>query len=54
MKVKICDINPIAREKLPQLAEQISLSLHCETAEIMTAYTAIAEKNRKRFAPARS
>jgi allantoinase len=36
-----------AREKLPQKAEQISLSLHCETAEIMTAYTAIAEKNRK-------
>jgi allantoinase len=36
-----------AREKMPKLAGQISLSLHCETAEIMTAYTAIAEKNRK-------
>jgi allantoinase len=35
-----------AREKLPKLAGQISLSLHCETAEIMTAYTAIAEKNK--------
>jgi len=28
-----------AREKMPQRAAQISLSLHCETAEIMTAYT---------------
>jgi allantoinase len=36
-----------AREKMPQLADQISLSLHCETAEIMTAYTAIEEKNGK-------
>jgi allantoinase len=36
-----------AREKLRDKAGQISLSLHCETAEIMTAYTAIAEKNRK-------
>jgi allantoinase len=36
-----------AREKMPKLAGQISLSLHCETAEIMTAYTAIAEKNKK-------
>jgi allantoinase len=36
-----------AREKLPQKADQISLSLHCETAEIMTAYTALAEKNKK-------
>ncbi len=36
-----------AREKLPRLAGQISLSLHCETAEIMTAYTALAESNRK-------
>ena len=36
-----------AREKFPKLASQISLSLHCETAEIMTAYTAIVEKNRK-------
>ena len=36
-----------ARENLRGQADQISLSLHCETAEIMTAYTAIAEKNRK-------
>ena len=33
-----------AREKYPQLASQISLSLHCETAEIMTAYTKLVEK----------
>ena len=33
-----------ARERLPKLASQISLSLHCETAEIMTAYTRIVEK----------
>ena len=32
-----------AREKYPALASQISLSLHCETAEIMTAYTKIVE-----------
>jgi allantoinase len=36
-----------ARERFPEKAAQISLSLHCETAEIMTAYTAIVEKNRK-------
>src|SRR5204862_1807707 len=36
-----------AREKFPEKAAQISLSLHCETAEIMTAYTAIVEKNKK-------
>ncbi len=35
-----------AREQLPQQAAQISLSLHCETAEIMTAYTKIIEKDR--------
>ena len=35
-----------ARERFPKLASQISLSLHCETAEIMTAYTKIIE-NRK-------
>ncbi|HKU47257.1 MAG TPA: dihydroorotase family protein [Burkholderiales bacterium] len=35
-----------ARARFPQLASQISLSLHCETAEIMTAYTKIIE-NRK-------
>src|SRR5687767_2816219 len=28
-----------ARERYPDKASQISLSLHCETAEIMTAYT---------------
>ncbi|MEP6825195.1 MAG: hydantoinase, partial [Ramlibacter sp.] len=28
-----------AREQMPERASQISLSLHCETAEIMTAYT---------------
>ncbi|MCF6475716.1 hydantoinase [Nonomuraea sp. MG754425] len=32
-----------ARERLPELAEEISLSLHCETAEIMTAYTKLVE-----------
>src|SRR5207237_4898351 len=35
-----------AREKYPELADQISLSLHCETAEIMTAYTKIIEKRK--------
>jgi allantoinase len=33
-----------ARERLPEKASQISLSLHCETAEIMTAYTKQVEK----------
>src|SRR4051794_26644060 len=32
-----------ARERYPERAAQISLSLHCETAEIMTAYTKIVE-----------
>jgi allantoinase len=32
-----------AREQLPGKSSQISLSLHCETAEIMTAYTKIVE-----------
>ncbi|MFI2664225.1 dihydroorotase [Micromonospora carbonacea] len=32
-----------AREKFPELAGEISLSLHCETAEIMRAYTKIVE-----------
>jgi allantoinase len=32
-----------ARERFPERASQISLSLHCETAEIMTAYTKIVE-----------
>jgi allantoinase len=35
-----------AREQLPEKARQISLSLHCETAEIMTAYTLLVEKNK--------
>lgn len=36
-----------AREAHPELAEQISLSLHCETAEIMSAYTKIVEDEGK-------
>ena len=32
-----------ARERFPEKASQISLSLHCETAEIMTAYTKLIE-----------
>ena len=35
-----------ARERLKAKASQISLSLHCETAEIMTAYTKIVEKDK--------
>jgi allantoinase len=35
-----------ARELLPASAAQISLSLHCETAEIMTAYTRRVEKDK--------
>jgi allantoinase len=35
-----------AREKFTDRARQISLSLHCETAEIMTAYTKIVEKDK--------
>jgi allantoinase len=35
-----------AREQFPERAKQISLSLHCETAEIMTAYTKIVEKDK--------
>jgi allantoinase len=34
-----------AREAMPERAHQISLSLHCETAEIMTAYTRLVEKD---------
>ncbi len=34
-----------AREKFPEIADQISLSLHCETAEIMTAYTQLVEED---------
>ncbi|MEJ2866682.1 dihydroorotase family protein [Actinomycetospora sp. OC33-EN08] len=33
-----------AREARPDIADAISLSLHCETAEIMTAYTKIVEQ----------
>jgi allantoinase len=33
-----------AREQFPELADQISLSLHCETAEIMSAYTRMVEE----------
>ena len=32
--------------RCPSKARQISLSLHCETAEIMTAYTKIVEKDK--------
>ena len=34
-----------ARQKYPEHAEQISLSLHCETAEIMRAYTRLVEQD---------
>ncbi|GHJ39233.1 dihydroorotase family protein [Streptomyces sp. TS71-3] len=33
-----------ARKAYPELADSISLSLHCETAEIMTAYTRLVEE----------
>lgn len=33
-----------ARERFPEIADAISLSLHCETAEIMTAYTRMVEQ----------
>ncbi|MEV4133091.1 dihydroorotase family protein [Dactylosporangium sp. NPDC049742] len=33
-----------AREAEPQIADSISLSMHCETAEIMSAYTAMVEQ----------
>ena len=36
-----------ARERFRDRASQISLSLHCETAEIMTAYTRIVEADKK-------
>lgn len=35
-----------ARERMPDRARQISLSLHCETPEIMTAYTKLVEKDK--------
>ena len=34
-----------ARETFPDKADSISLSLHCETAEIMTAYTKLVEQD---------
>jgi len=36
-----------AREQFPEKADSISLSLHCETAEIMTAYTKLVEQEGK-------
>ncbi len=33
-----------ARQERPALADQLSLSLHCETAEIMAAYTQMVEE----------
>jgi allantoinase len=36
-----------ARVRFPDKASQLSLSLHCETAEIMTAYTRIVETEGK-------
>jgi allantoinase len=33
-----------AREQFPERASEISLSLHCETAEIMSAYTKMVEE----------
>jgi allantoinase len=36
-----------AMDKYPKLASQISLSLHCETAEIMRAYTEIVQREGK-------
>jgi len=35
-----------ARERFPDKARQISLSLHCETPEIMTAYTKLVEADK--------
>lgn len=34
-----------AREQYPDLADTITLSLHCETAEIMSAYTQMVEQD---------
>lgn len=33
-----------ARERFPEMSDHISVSLHCETAEIMTAYTRMVEE----------
>jgi allantoinase len=38
-----------AREQFPELAADISLSLHCETAEIMRAYTEIVQSGVQGF-----
>jgi allantoinase len=35
-----------AREQMPERARQISLGLHCETAEVMTAWTKLVEKDK--------
>ncbi len=35
-----------AREQFPERAKQISLSLHCETAEVMTVYTNLVERDK--------
>lgn len=35
------------REELPEFADEISLGLHCETAEIMRAYTEIVQEEGK-------
>ncbi|HEU4849666.1 MAG TPA: dihydroorotase family protein, partial [Terrimesophilobacter sp.] len=35
------------REQFPEYADEISLSLHCETAEIMRAYTAMVQNDGK-------
>lgn len=37
------------RQELPEFADEISLSLHCETAEIMRAYTEKVQKEGKLF-----
>jgi allantoinase len=36
-----------AAERLPAMRDEISLSMHCETAEIMTAYTKIVQQEGK-------
>ena len=36
-----------ARQRFPEKADDISLSLHCETAEIMAAYTKMVERQGK-------
>ncbi|MGH8223666.1 MAG: dihydroorotase, partial [Woeseiaceae bacterium] len=36
-----------AMDRYPDAADRISLSLHCETAEVMSAYTKIVERERK-------